>query len=56
VRRQCAGMRLADGLLLAGPLTLCCACGPQDLEFGIDCDSRVALVGPNGAGEVGSET
>ena len=22
----------------------------QNLEFGIDCDSRVALVGPNGAG------
>lgn len=22
----------------------------QDLEFGVDCDSRVALVGPNGAG------
>lgn len=25
----------------------------QDLEFGIDCDSRIALVGPNGAGELG---
>jgi hypothetical protein len=23
----------------------------KDLEFGIDCDSRIALVGPNGAGE-----
>lgn len=22
----------------------------QNIEFGIDCDSRVALVGPNGAG------
>jgi ATP-binding cassette subfamily F protein 2 len=22
----------------------------KDLEFGIDCDSRIALVGPNGAG------
>lgn len=27
----------------------------QDLEFGIDCDSRVALVGPNGAGEAGGQ-
>eukprot|EP00775_Hariotina_reticulata_P008171 gene8171-8362_t len=25
----------------------------KDLEFGIDCDSRIALVGPNGAGEGG---
>lgn len=24
----------------------------KNLEFGIDCDSRVALVGPNGAGAV----
>lgn len=24
----------------------------KDLEFGIDCDSRIALVGPNGAGAV----
>jgi len=23
----------------------------KNLEFGIDCDSRIALVGPNGAGE-----
>jgi ATP-binding cassette subfamily F protein 2 len=22
----------------------------KNLEFGIDCDSRIALVGPNGAG------
>lgn len=25
----------------------------KDLEFGIDCDSRIALVGPNGAGGLG---
>lgn len=24
----------------------------QDLELGVDCDSRIALVGPNGAGKV----
>jgi len=24
----------------------------QNIEFGIDCDSRVALVGPNGAGTI----
>jgi ATPase subunit of ABC transporter with duplicated ATPase domains len=29
------------------------ACCPlQHLELGVDCDSRIALVGPNGAGEV----
>ena len=28
------------------------ACKPpaQNLDFGVDCDSRVAIVGPNGAG------
>lgn len=24
----------------------------QNLDFGVDCDSRVAIVGPNGAGRV----
>lgn len=24
---------------------------PQDIDFGIDLDSRIALVGPNGAGK-----
>ncbi len=27
-------------------------CVSQKLNFGIDCDSRVAIVGPNGAGKV----
>ena len=27
----------------------------QNLDFGVDCDSRVAIVGPNGAGGASSE-
>ena len=31
-------------------LMFCLGADAQNLEFGIDCDSRLALVGPNGAG------
>ena len=33
-----------------GPVDFCR--NREDLDFGVDCDSRVAIVGPNGAGEV----
>ena len=31
---------------------LSCFSLAQNLDFGVDCDSRVAIVGPNGAGRV----
>src|SRR5690348_14938808 len=37
------------GLSACGMLN-CRCCLLQNLELGIDCDSRIALVGPNGAG------
>lgn len=38
-------------LIYSTPLHVCYKLNSSDAQFGVDLDSRIALVGPNGAGK-----